>query len=232
MQIFLIFFLLTLLLTMWARGKYTRAYEEEQKNVVSNGLTGADLARAILEARGIGVVEVVRGRGLFADYYDPERKVLSLAPQHYSGSTYTALGIAAHEAGHVLQHREEHQPLHWRQSAIRATMYLSLPLASLGLLMLIVPGLGRIGILVLSLGWSLVAACNLLTLTVEMDATQRSLQIMDRIRILRPIDERLGVERVMRAASAAYVDGIFTVISWLGSWVLTAMRPAEPGGPD
>lgn len=219
MQLFLLFFLLTLVLTMWAKGKYRKAYDEELGNLASSGLTGAELARAILEARGIGVVEVVRGRGLFADFYDPDKKVLSLAPQHFSGSTYTALGIAAHEAGHVLQHREEHPPLRWRLSAIRATMYLSLPLAALGLLMLIVPGMGRLGILVLSVGWSSVAAYNLITLPVEMDATQRSLQIMDRLRVLRPIDERLGVERVMRAASAAYVDGVFTVISWLGAWI-------------
>jgi uncharacterized protein len=227
MQIFLLFFLLTLVLTMWAKGKYRKAYDEELKTVVSSGITGADLARRILEARGIEVVEIVRGRGLFADFYDPERKRLTLAPQHYGGSTITALGIAAHEAGHVLQHREGHQPLHWRLSAIRATLYLSLPLAVLGLLMMIVPGMGKIGILVLSVGWSLVAGYNLITLPVEMDATQRSLQVLERLRPFRNIDERLGVERVMRSATAAHVDGVFTVISWLGSWLLPSPDPKE-----
>ncbi|MCB1091220.1 MAG: zinc metallopeptidase [Verrucomicrobiae bacterium] len=220
MQLFLLFFLLTLVTTMWAKGKYRKAYDEELKNIAASGLTGADLARMILQARGIEVVEIVRGKGLFADYYDPEHKRLFLAPQHYGGSTFTALGIAAHEAGHVLQHRDGHQPLQWRISAIRATIFLSLPIAALGLFMMIVPGMAKMGVYLLAFGWSLVAGYNLVTLPVELDASERARQVLDTIRPFRNLDERLGVERMMRAASAAYVDGVFTVISWLGSWFL------------
>ncbi len=223
-----VFFLLTLVLTMWAKGKYRVAYDEELKNIAHSGITGADLARRLLEASNIGIVEVVRGRGLFADFYDVEKKRLSLAPQHYGGSTFTALGIAAHEVGHVLQHRDEHRPLFWRMSAIRSTMFLSLPIAALGLLLLIVPGMAKMGFQIIALGWSLVAAANLLTLTVEMDATERARAVMDRIRIFPAIDERLGVYRVMRAASAAYVDGVFSVLSWLGSWFLPESEPEPP----
>lgn len=229
MQLFLPLFLVTLALTMWARGKYRKAYDEELKNIARSGLTGAELARRILVARGIEVVEIVRGRGLFADFYDPARKRLSLSPQHFSGSTYTALGMAAHEAGHVLQHREGHRPLHWRVSAVRATLWLSLPLVILGALMLIVPGFGKSGLFTLCAGWSLIAGYNLLTLPVELDASERSRQVLDRMRPkpFSSMEERLGVERMMRAASASHVDGVFTVISWLGSWVLPASKPEK-----
>ena len=71
------------------------------------------------------------------------------------------------------------------------------------------------------------AAANLLTLAVEMDATERARAVLDRIRPFAGIDERLGVYRMMRAASGAYVDGVFTVISWLGSWFLPESEP-EP----
>jgi len=154
---------------------------------------------------------------------------LSLAPQHFGGSTFTALGVAAHEAGHVLQHREGHQPLFWRVSAVRATMFLSLPLVALGLFMIIVPGFGKTGVFLLAGGWSLLAGYNLLTLPVELDASERARQALDglRPRPFRNLDERIGVERVMRAASAAYVDGVFTVMSWVGSLVLPHLNPKD-----
>ncbi len=226
---FLLLFLVTLALTMWARGKYRKAYDEELRNLSRSGLTGAELARRILAERGIEVVEIVRGRGLFADFYDPAHKRLSLSPQHYSGSTYAALGMAAHEAGHVLQHREGHHPLNWRVSAIRATLWLSLPLVALGALMLIVPGFGKSGLLTIFVGWSMIAGYNLLTLPVELDATERARQVLDRMRPkpFTTMEERLGVERMMRAASASHVDGVFTVISWLGSWFLPASEPEK-----
>ena len=222
MQIFLLLFLVTLALTMWARGKYRKAYDEEIKKVAKSGITGAELANRILKARGIEVVDIVRAKGLMADFYDPAKKRLSLAPQHYGGSTLAALGIAAQRAGQVLQHREEHRPLFWRVSAVRATMWLSLPLVVLGAFMLIVPGFGKSGLYLLCGGWSLVAAGNLITLPVELDACERARQVMDRLKP-KPFanyDEKGGVERMMRAASAAYVDGVFVTVSWLGSLVL------------
>lgn len=227
MQILLLLFIVTLGLTMWARGKYRKAYDAELANLAASGITGAELARRILASRGIEVVEIARGRGLFGDFYDPSRKRITLAPQHYGGSTFTALGVAAHQAGHVLQHRDDHAPLHWRVAAVRATMWLSLPLVVLGLLMIIVPGMGKTGVLLLAGGWSLLAAWNLITLPVELDASERARKALDEMRPkpFRNLDERVGVEKVMRAASASHVDGVFTVISWLGSWVLPAAKP-------
>ena len=226
MQIFLLIFAVTLALTMWARQKYRNTYDEELKNVMGSGITGAELARRILAVSGIEGVEIRKSHGLFADFYNPEKKRLSLAPQHFSGSTFSALGVAAHEAGHAIQHHLGHQPLFWRISAVRSTIFLSLPVALAGILMMIVPGLGKSGVLVLTAGWSFIAIGNLVTLPVELDASERSKQVLSRLKPFRNLDERIGVERVLRAASAAYVDGIFTTLSWAGSFFL----PAESSG--
>lgn len=220
MQIFLLIFAVTFGLTLWSRQKYRTAYDEELKHVISSGLTGAVLARRILDASGIEGVEIRKSYGLFADFYDPQKKRLSLAPQHFAGSTFSALGVAAHEAGHAIQDHEGHHPLFWRLSAVRSTIYMSLPLALLAVLMMILPGLGKTGFLLLIIGWSTIAAGNLVTLPVELDASERSRKVLSRLKPFRNLDERIGVERVMRAASAAYVDGIFTTLSWAGSFFL------------
>ena len=223
---FLGVFALTLALTLWGRGRYRRIYDQELKNVVSLGVTGSEVAERILRENGIEDVAVVRGRGLLADFYDPEKKRLTLAPQHFNGSTYTAIGIAAHEAGHVLQDKQNFRPYLWRVSAIKATMFLSLPMVAIGAVMMAI-GMGRVGGIILAVGWPLLAICNLATIPTEMDATQRSKKILSELKPWRNLDEKVGIERVMGAASAAYIEGVFTGISWIGSFLLPWM-----GGPN
>ena len=197
-------FALILALTMFGRAKYRRIYEEERKNQAPR-LTGRELARRILDHAGLEEVEISVGRGPMPDFYDPARKRLTLARQHYDATTFTALGIAAHEAGHALQHREGFRPLWWRLSAVRATMYLSLPLLVVCLAALLIPG--KIGIFTLVVGWSLLATYNLVTMPTEMDASQRSKVVLREIKPFRNLDEKIGVDRMMRIASAAYIEG-------------------------
>ena len=86
-----------------------------------------------------------------------------------------------------------------------------------GLVMLVVPGFLKFAALA---GWSLIAAWNLITIPTELDASERSIKVLGEIKPFRNLDERIGIQRVMRAASAYYIDGVFTVISWIGSWAL------------
>jgi len=218
---FLLLFVLTFVVTLWGRRKFRSIYDAEMKNLVGSGMTGAQLAQRILDHEHIRGVEIVRGKGLYADFYDPAKKRLSLAPQHYSGSTFSALGVAAHEAGHVLQDKAGHTPLLWRISAIRATLTLSLPLVIAGLVMLVMPGFLKFIALA---GWTLLAAWNLITIPTELDASERSIRVLGDMKPFRNLDERIGIQRVMRSASAYYIDGVFTVISWLGSWVLPGVK--------
>jgi len=212
MKLFLLLFLATFCVTMWGRRRYQRVYDEELKNTISSHITGAELARRIVDSSGIQDVEVVKGRGILCDFYDPATRRLVLAPQHYAGSTFSGLGVAAHEAGHVIQHFEGHRPLLWRISAIKASVFLSLPVMVVGVIM-ILTGLRTPGFLLLTLFWPLLALFNFLTLPTELDASVRAKQRLDNLKVFRNLDERLGVERVMNAASAYYLDGLFVALS-------------------
>ena len=132
MLIFFLLFALALMVTLYGRSKYRYIYDEEMKGLSPSGLTGEVLARRIFEEAGIDDIKIVKSAGLFADYYNPDHKILSLAPQHFGGSTFSGLGIAAHEAGHALQQQAGYHPLKWRISAIKATMYLTLPVVIIG----------------------------------------------------------------------------------------------------
>lgn len=230
MHIFLLVFMLALALTMWARRRFRTIYEEERANVLSNQRTGAELARKILAVRGIENVEVVKGRGLLTDFYDPDRKRLSLSPKHYGGNTFCAHGIAANLAGQAIQDLEKHRPLQWRVSAVRTTVYLSVPLLFLALAALLA-GLGKTIFPVLLMIWSMVVIANLATVPTELDAGERAKRVMEKFKPFRDLDERLGVERVMGAASTMHVDGIFAAISWAANLFLPKLKKEmEPEG--
>jgi Zn-dependent membrane protease YugP len=171
MLIFPIVFAVILALSMWGRRRFRSIYEEERFHLLSNRRTGAELARKILAVRGIENVEVVKGRGLLMDFYDPDRKRLSLAPQHYGGATFTAHGIAANLAGHAIQDHEGHRPLQWRVSAIRSTVYLSVPLLFLAAVALLLGGAKTIFPALLMI-WCMVVIANLATIPTELDARQ------------------------------------------------------------
>lgn len=224
MQFLLIIFAVTLGITMWSRKKFRRIYDEEQGNTISSEITGAELARKILASKGISGVEVVKGRGILSDFYDPATRKLSLSPQHYGASTYSGLAVAAHEAGHAIQHIEGHRPLLWRVSAVKATVFLSLPLVIVAAFFIIMPGLKTVGITMLALGWPLIALANIITLPTELDASERVKKRLHEMKVFRNLDERVGIERVIDAASANYVDGIFTAVNWIRSFIPSLMK--------
>lgn len=224
MQVLLILFAATLGFTMFGRKKFRRIYDEELENTISSRITGAELARKILESKGITDVEIVKGKGILPDFYDPARRRLTLSPQHFGGSSYSGLGVAAHEAGHIIQHIEGHRPLLWRVSAVKATVFLSLPVIALGIFMLIVPGMKSPGVMLLALGWPLIALSNLITMPIEMDASERAKKRLGKLKIFKNLDERVGIERVIDAAGANYIDGVFTALSWVRSIIPNLLK--------
>ena len=223
MPYFLIVFLVTLAISMWGSRRFRRIYDEEIENTLHSRITGAELVRQILDLHDITDVEVVKGRGLLRDFYDPSKRRLVLSPQHYGGSSFSGLGVAAHEAGHVIQHVEGHRPLLWRVSAVKATVFFSLPLLVFGFLCVII-GMKSLGVMILTLAWPLMALSNILTIPVELDASQRVKKRLKKLQVFGNLDERVGVERVMDAASANYLDGIFSALSWLRSLIPTLPR--------
>ena len=225
MQIFFLIFVATLGLTMWGRKRFRKIYDQETKFITHSEITGAELARKILDSHGgMSGVKIVRGMGILADFYDPRKKQISLAPQHFGGATYSALGIAANQAGSAIQHYEGHRPRFWRVSAIRTTIWTSLPLVMIGAFTLLA-GMGKTGFPMVVMIWSLIALMNLITIPTELDSSERAKVEMRKFKPFRNLDERVGVERVMGAACTQYVDGFFAALSWVGSLIFPSPKP-------
>lgn len=228
MQFFFLIFLVALVVTMWGRGRFQKIYNQEIGNFLASGVTGAELAERILDQRGISGVEIVRGWGILEDYYDPRRRRIGLAPRHFQGSSYAALAMAAQQAGKVIQHYEGHRPMWWRHQAVSWTVHLSLPLLLAAVVTLFL-GMTKTLFPLTLLAWSLVVGWNLLTIPTELDAGERAKRVLSETGVLRTLDERVGVERVMGASATAQLDGVTMLLKWarrrLLPWVKDQMAP-------
>lgn len=221
MQAVFLVFLIALLGTMWGRSRFLKIYGQESGNLLSSGVSGAELAEAILRRSGIGEeVSVVKGRGPLPDFYDPESRRITLSPQHFGAASYSAVAMAALMAGKAIQHHEGHRPLLWRTASVRWSVYLGLPLVAVGLFAMLL-GMNKTLLPLVVLIWSVLAFWNFLTMPTEIDASLRAKRVLGDMKPFRNLDERVGVERVMGAASTAYIDGI----SVLGSWALRLVLP-------
>jgi len=201
---------------MWLRGTYNR-YSQVP---VYSGLTGAQIARRIMASEGINDVEIEMVPGEMSDHYDPIHKVVRLSPDVYNGSSIAALGIAAHEVGHVIQHARGYAPL-----ALRT--YVA-PVCSIGSnfapilimigLMLSFPQLAIVGL------WLFAAAVafTLITLPVEFNASSRAMVALADGRVM-TAEELGGARKVLNAAAMTYVAAAVTAITWFLYYALIIM---------
>lgn len=206
-----------LVVSLFARGKFQATYDDSRKVKGAPTLTGAGVARQILEASGIEDVQIVEHWGLFPDYYDPAQKRLRLSRPHFRGSNAAAYGVAAHEAGHALQHRVRFAPLNARISAIKASQYLSPLIFVVGISMVVVRP--TLGLIMMFSSWALLLVYNLSTLPVEADATQRANEVLRRLKLFRNRDEEKATYKMMRAAGLMYVSGFLNTVRWLLSCI-------------
>ena len=167
------------------------------------GMTGAQTAEAILRSKGIHDVRVEHIRGNLTDHYDPARKVVRLSDSVYGSSSVAAIGVAAHECGHVMQHHEGYAPLNIRTALVPAANIgskLGIPIILVGILLGSNPILVNIGIWV----FSLAVLFQIATLPVEFDASRRALACIEQYGIVTS-DERKKSARVLKAAAYTYV---------------------------
>jgi len=210
-----------LILTIVAQVKVKAAYSKYSKVRSSTGLTGAQIARRILDAEGIHDVSIEAVRGNLTDHYDPSKKVLRLSEGVYSGQSIAAAGIAAHEVGHAIQHARSYAPL-----VLRTTL---VPLAQVGsnfswiLIMigfvvsmsqLVWAGIALFGAAVLF---------SLVTLPVEFNASARAREALPRLGLVSAGDTS-GVGSVLNAAAMTYVAAALTAILQLVYFVFRASR--------
>ncbi|MBQ6441491.1 MAG: zinc metallopeptidase [Lachnospiraceae bacterium] len=194
-------------------------YNKYSKVMQHLGLTSQDAAQRILESAGIHDVGIERIGGNLSDHYSPKEKVLRLSDSVYGSSSVAAIGVAAHECGHAVQHKTGYAMLHLRSAAVpiaKFGSYLSWPVILLGLLFGWT-GMLRVGIFL----FMFVVAFQLITLPVEFDASRRALKILKSDHMLEG-EEFEGAKKVLLAAAMTYVAALFTSILQLARLILLA----------
>jgi Zn-dependent membrane protease YugP len=179
--------------------------------VNAKGYTGAGAAKALLEMNGISDVKIERIPGNLTDHYDPRTRVLRLSDSVYDSKSLAAVGVAAHETGHAVQHSEGYLPLGVRSSLFPVVSFGSraaVPIFIAGLLFSYFIGdTSGIGYLIMQVGilmFTFVVAFQLVTLPVEFNASRRALEMLERGDIL-TTDEIYGSKRVLDAAALTYL---------------------------
>src|SRR2546423_4771995 len=188
------------LLGFYAQMKLSSAYNKYLNVGLRSNLSGAEAAREILDSAGLQDVPIEAIGGHLTDHYDPTRRALFLSVENYEGRSISSVGVAAHEAGHALQHKAAYAPLHLRMKLVPVTQF-----ASVAWLGIVFVGffLGRFlahKFLLIGIGlFSLTALFQLITLPVELDASRRAKAQLLQIGLVRP-EESPGVSRVLNAA--------------------------------
>lgn len=192
-----------LALGLWAQFRVSSAFRTYKQIPAASGVTGADAARRILADAGISDVRVEEINDMLGDHYDPSDKRLCLSTDVYNGASIAAVGIAAHECGHALQHRENYGPLNLRMQIVPATQFASqiLPFVIMGGFLFHMTGLINVGIAC----YAILMVFQLITLPVEFDASNRAKAILQQMGIIRPGEEAAGVNAVLNAAALTYV---------------------------
>ena len=201
--------LIGVVISLWAQSRVTSTYNKYSKVRSYSGMTGADAALRLLHSQGIYDVSVRPVAGNLTDHYDPRTKVVNLSESVYRSTSIAALGVAAHECGHAMQHNERYAPLQMRSALVPVANFgstISWPMILIGVM---IGGLGsplcQIGILM----FSLAVLFQLVTLPVEYNASNRAVKLLDSLGIL-SVEEIRGTRSVLNAAAWTYVAAAAT----------------------
>jgi uncharacterized protein len=209
---------LPLIIGLWAQFRVSAAFKKWGAVRATSNITGAEAAREILQAANIQDVQVREINDYLGDHYDPSKKVLCLSSNVYNTPSVAAVGIAAHETGHAIQHAKSYAPLQWRMTIVPVTQVASqlLPFVIFGGLFFRITGFITLGIYC----YLAILAFQLITLPVEFDASRRAKIILQQMGIVQQGNEVAGVNKVLNAAALTYVAAF---IASLGNllWLLS-----------
>lgn len=208
-------FLLSMGAKMWVQSAVSRWRDVP----IGRGMTGRQVAQAILDARGIRGVTIEPVRGSLTDHYDPSSRTLRLSEDVFGSRSVTAAGIAAHEVGHAIQHQEGYGPMKLRQKMVPVANIgtnLGLWITIAGIFMGIT-GLATVGVAL----FGGAVLFTLVTLPVEFDASARAKKVLVGQGIVRG-EEARGVGQVLNAAAATYVAAAVTAVLQLVYWAYRA----------
>jgi Zn-dependent membrane protease YugP len=208
-----------LLLSLWASWKVKANFNKYSKLRSGRNITGAQAAAELLRSAGIDDVRIVVTQGMLSDHYNPVNKTLALSPSVHDSPSVAAVGIAAHEAGHAIQHAESYKPL-WLRSLLVPTASIGSNLGYVMMLfglMLSWAGLLYLGMIL----FSAVLLFQIVTLPVEFNASSRAKALLVNRGIITD-RERVGVDKVLNAAAMTYVAAVVSTLLTLLYFLLRA----------
>ena len=225
MLIYFLFMIPGILFMLWAQSKVKRAYAKYSKVRNMAGVTGAQAARRVLDSQGLQGVAIEAIPGELTDHYDPRTRVLRLSQGVYGVPSIAAIGIAAHEAGHAIQHAQAYGPLKLRSAIVPAVNIgssLGWGVLFLGLILNSV-GLAWVGVALFSLS----TVFALVTLPVEFDASKRARAALVTVGLVDSGvaggEESRGVKSVLDAAAWTYIAGFAASVLTLLYYVMAVM---------
>ncbi len=192
---------------MWAQWKVKSTFDRYAKVRAANGLSGRDMARQIMARNGVTDVGVEAVGGVLSDHYDPGKKIVRLSQDNFAGSSISAIAVAAHEVGHVLQHHEGYVPLQLRSSMAPVVGFASMaagPLFLVGLLLGVRTPFSGVLMDVGIVFFAGAVLFHLVTLPVEFDASKRALEQLTSTGAVMP-QEVAGAKKVLDAAALTYI---------------------------
>ena len=213
--VLLILVILMIPISLYAQYRVSSTYNRNARIPSRGGITGREAAEAVMARAGINDVEIAETQGHLTDHYDPTHKRLVLSSENFHGTSLAALGVAAHEAGHAIQHKVGYSMLHFRMALVPATNFVSrvLPLVMFGSFFF-ARGLTGMMLSVAIMCYAVITFFQLVTLPVEFDASRRAkvelvnLGILDR-------SEMPGVNQTLNAAALTYVAAFVSSLLYL-----------------
>lgn len=206
------FFILipALLISMYAQYKVKSTFNKYLDVAASRGYTGAEVAKDILQQKGVRNVTVERAEGSLSDHYDPRSKTVRLSPEVYDGRSLASLGVAAHETGHAVQHAVEYLPLNIRHTLLPVANFgskLGLPLGVFGFIFFKSQFMVHLGLII----FSGALLFQIVTLPVEFNASARAIEFLRNGDYLAH-DEVKPTKKVLNAAAFTYVAAVLVSI--------------------
>jgi len=208
-----------LILSGIATFRVRSTFKKYSKIASRSGYSGAKVAEEILRRNGLSGVSVVETHGFLSDHYDPSKKVVRLSPDVFRNNSISAIGVAAHETGHAIQHAKGYSPLIWRNMMV--------PVASIGsnfAWIIIIAGFifGALGLVKIGIVlFSAVVIFQIITLPVEFNASTRAKEMLASYGILEK-NELAGVDRVLSAAAMTYVAAAASAVMTLLYFLIRA----------
>jgi uncharacterized protein len=211
-SMYLLFAIPGLILGLYAQFKLMGTYSRYVRVPTARGMTGAQAARAVLDSAGLHDMPVNEVGGHLTDHYDPRKKALFLSSENFRGHSIAAVGVAAHEAGHALQHKAAYAPLQLRMMLVPVTQFASYAWMGILILGMILGGVYFSKFLGIAIAiFAILTLFHIITLPVEYDASRRAKAQLLSLGLVHP-QESGGVSKVLNAAALTYVAAMVAAV--------------------